>query len=112
MKLIIKLLIVALVANATWRLGSQYATHYRFSDSVQDAAIDSGLSDAQLRQRVLELAARYDVPLSDEQLTIRTEYTRRFIDGSYVKPITILPGYDRNWPFTLAVQGYVLTPKP
>ena len=111
MKIIIKLLIVALIANATWRLGMEYATHYRFSDSVQDAAIDSSLSDAQLRQRGLELAARYDVPLADEELMIRTEYSRRFINGSYVKPITILPGYDRKWSFTLAVESYVLAPK-
>ena len=33
--------------------------------------------------------------------------SHRFIDGSYVKPITILPGYDRNWSFTLAVESYV-----
>ena len=39
MKIIIKLLIVALIANATWRLGMEYATHYRFSDSVQDGVI-------------------------------------------------------------------------
>ena len=78
---------------------------------MQDAAIDSGQSDAQLRQHVLELAAQYDVPLTDEALTIRTEYSRRFINGSYVKPIAILPGYDRNWSFTLAVESYVITPK-
>lgn len=111
MKLLIKLAVVALIANAAWRLGLEYATHYRFSDSVQEAAIDSSQSDAQLRQRVLELAARYDVPLMDEALTIRTENSRRFINGSYVKPITILPGYDRNWSFTLRVESYVITPK-
>jgi hypothetical protein len=111
MKLLIKLAIVALIANAAWRLGLEYATHYRFSDSVQQAAIVSGQSDGQLRQHVLELAATYDVPLTDEALTIRTELSRRFINGSYVKPIAILPGYDRNWSFTLAVESYVISPK-
>jgi len=111
MKLLIKLAIVALLANAAWRLGAEYLTHYRFADSVQEAAIDSGQSDAQLRQHVLELAAKYDVPLTDEALTIRTEDRRRYINGSYVKPITILPGYDRDWSFTLAVESYVITPK-
>ena len=57
MKLLIKLAVVALVANASWRLGTEYLTHYRFADSVQEAAIDSGQTDAQLRQHVLELAA-------------------------------------------------------
>ena len=111
MKLLIKLAVVALIANAAWRLGLEYAAHYRFSDSVQEAAVNSGQSDGQLRQHVLELAAKYDVPLTDEALTIRTENSRRFINGSYVKPITILPGYDRSWSFTLAVESYVTNPK-
>ena len=111
MKLLIKLAVVALLANAAWRLGAEYLTHYRFADSVQEAAIDSGQSDAQLRQHVLELAAKYDVPLTDEALTIRTEDRHRYINGVYVKPITILPGYDRDWSFTLAVESYVITPR-
>jgi hypothetical protein len=110
MKLLIKLAIVALVANAVWRLGMEYATHYRFSDSVQEAAIAGGQSEGQLRKHVLELAERYNLPLADEALTIRTEYSRRFINGSYVKPIAILPGYNREWAFTLAVETYVVTP--
>ena len=109
MKLLIKLAVVALLANATWRLGMEYLTHYRFADSVQEAAIDSGQSDAQLRQHVLDLAAKYDVPLTDEALTIRTEDRRRYINGTYVKPITLLPGYNRNWSFTLGIESYVIT---
>ena len=111
MKLLIKLAVVALLANASWRLGMEYLTHYRFADSVQEAAIDSGQSDAQLRQHVLELAARYDVPLTDEALTIRTVDRRRYISGTYVKPITILPGYNRDWAFTLGIESYVITPR-
>ena len=39
MKLLIKLAVVGLLANAAWRLGAEYLTHYRFSDSVQEASI-------------------------------------------------------------------------
>ena len=111
MKLLIKLAVVALLANATWRLGLEYLTHYRFADSVQEAAIDSGQTDAQLRQHVLELAVKYDVPLTDEALTIRTEDRRRYINGTYIKRITLLPGYNRDWSFTLGVESYVITPR-
>jgi hypothetical protein len=110
MKLLIKLVIAALIANALWRLGLEYTTHYRFSDSVQSAALDGSQSEAQLRQRVLELAAEYGVPLADEALTISTDNRHRVISGLYVKPITLLPGYDRSWSFTLAVDSYVLAP--
>ena len=111
MKLLIKLAVVALLANAAWRLGVEYLTHYRFADSVQEAAIDSGQSDAQLRKLVLDLAAKYDVPLTDEALTIRTVNRQRFINGEYVKPIRLLPGYDRDWSFTLSVESYVIAPR-
>lgn len=111
MKLLIKLAVVALVANAAWRVGLEYVTHYRFADAVQVAVIDLTESEGMLRQYVLELAAKYGVPLTDEALTIRTENSRRFINGSYVKPIRILPGYDRDWSFTLAVERYVITPQ-
>ena len=110
MKLLIKLLVAALVANAVWRLGLEYATHYKFADSVQQAALDGGQSDAELRQRVLALAAEYNVPLADDALMIRTDNRHRVINGLYVKPIRVLPGYDRSWSFTLAVDGYVLVP--
>jgi len=110
MKLLIKLAVVALIANAAWRVGLEYVTYYRFADEVQQAALDRGQSDLQLRQRVLEIAAEYDVPLTDEALTIRTENRHRYIDGAYIKPLKLLPGYDRNWSFTLAVDSYIIEP--
>lgn len=108
MKLLIKLTAVALVANATWRVGSEYATHYRFADSVQEAALDTSQSDAELRRRVLELAAKYGVPLTEEAFTVRRENRRRYIEGSYSKPITFLPGYARPWVFRLSVDSYLV----
>ena len=34
MKTLLKLVIVALLANALWRIGSAYATFYKFTDAV------------------------------------------------------------------------------
>lgn len=110
MKFLITLAVVALVANAAWRVGSEYATHYRFADSVQEAARDDGQSDRELRQRVLELAAKYSVPLTEDTITVRRENRHTYIEGSYVKPITLLPGYNRQWVFTLSVDSYIVVP--
>jgi len=110
MKVLFKLALVALIANATWRVGSEYVTHYRFADSVQEAALDMRQSDEELRQRVLALAVKYGVPLAEEAVTVRRENRHTYIDGSYVKPITLLPGYDRPWVFTLSVDSYFIVP--
>lgn len=110
MKLLIKLAIAAIVANAAWRLGLEYLTHYRFCDSVQQAVIVKDLSDFQLRQRVQDLAAEYGVPLADEAVAIRHDDRHTYVEGSYVKPILLLPGYKRPWTFRFDVAGYVLEP--
>lgn len=110
MKVLFKLAVVALIANATWRVGSEYVTHYRFADSVQEAALDTRQSEQELQRRVLELAAKYGVPLTEEAVTVRRENRHTYVEGSYVKLITLLPGYDRPWVFTLSVDSYFLVP--
>ena len=110
MKVIVKLLLAALVANAAWRLGSEYATHYRFTDSVRQAATQSDLSDSELRQRILDLAAKYAVPLTDDAVAVTRADRHTYVEGSYVKPIPLVPGYRRPWTFRLSVDGYVIEP--
>jgi hypothetical protein len=38
MKLIVKLVIVALIANAVWHVVSAYTAHYRFKDAIEESA--------------------------------------------------------------------------
>ena len=105
-KLIIKLAIVALIANATWRVGGAYATHYRFTDAVQATAQFRGQKkDEQIRDRILELASQYDLPVTDDSVTVRqTPSSHTIVDGAYAKPIDLVPGFTYNWPFTFHVD--------
>ena len=108
-KLIIKLAIAGLIANAAWRLGSAYASFYRFKDSVSETALYAkGKTDQELRQRVLELASMYDAPINDESLEVRRETSHILITGSYTKPVDILPGVQYQWPFTLNVDSLIV----
>ena len=55
-KAVVKLAIVALVANAIWRIGSAYMSYYRFKDAVDELALHSkGKTVEELKDRVLEL---------------------------------------------------------
>lgn len=110
MKLFLKLAAAALIANATWRLGTEYTTHYRFSDALHQAAMKRDVTESELRRNVLALAAEYDVPLADEAVAIRLQEHHTLIDGSYVKPILLLPGYRQPWKFSFAVDGYLIAP--
>jgi hypothetical protein len=111
-KLVVKLALAALIANGTWRVGSAYATFYRFKDAVeQTTQYGPERSNAELRIRVLELAEQYDVPLDEESFTVERVENHTIVDGAYVVPIDLLPGVQRQWPFPFHVDTFVLKPK-
>jgi hypothetical protein len=109
-KLIVKLALTALVLNATWQVGRVYANHYQFQDAVRSAALDRSQSDAQLQQRVLEIAAEHGVPLAEDGFAIRRDDRHTWVEGAYERLIPVAPGYRRNWRFTLAVDAYIIEP--
>ena len=108
MKTLVKLIVVALLANALWRLGSTYATFYKFKDSVTEAASQEGTTEDELRQKVVDLARTYDLPLTAAAITITREAQHISVQGSYTKPVAVLPGYEYPWPFTVDVDAYPL----
>lgn len=110
MKTLIKLAIVALLANALWRLGTTYSSYYRFKDSVYSVIMQLGRSDDDLREKIAELATTYDVPLNAEDITIRREENHVVVEGSYKKAVGLLPGYEYPWGFNVSVDAYVTAP--
>lgn len=110
-KSIIKVLVAVLIANALWRVSSAYITHYRFNDAVTELAKHAvGKTDAQLKDKVMELAATYDEPVDADALAIRQEEHHTYVETKYVKPIALVPGYEYQWPFALKVDGFVIIP--
>jgi hypothetical protein len=103
-KLLIKLAVVALLANAIYRVGSEYLTFFRFREAVRDAALFRAKTDEELRQRILKLAEEYSVPVSDDHVTIRREQRLLYVNGSYDQPIEVVPRYRYLWHFTWAIE--------
>jgi hypothetical protein len=100
-KLIIKLAIVALIANASWRLGTAYMSHYKFTDSVHQTTLFRGKqSDEVLRRRIFELAADFDIPVHEEDVTLRTQDHHTIVDGQYIREIELAPGFIYPWSFS------------
>ena len=110
-KAAIRLAIVAVLANATWRVGTAYAKHYRFTDAVTQATqFRAGKSDQVLHDRVFELAAAHDIPVTDDNLRVTHRENHTVIEGAYRRPIEILPGYRFEWPFSVHIDTFVLEP--
>jgi hypothetical protein len=106
LKLLVKLALAALIANAVWRVGSAYMRFYRFTDAVtQTAQFGLERSAADLPQRIVELASEYDVPLSVGDFTVQRDSRKHtLIEGSYVQPVDLAPGYQYQWPFRIHVD--------
>src|SRR5947208_3517529 len=105
MKLILKLAIAALLANAAYRVGSEYLNFIKFREDVREAVIFKSKTDEELRRRITEAATRYDVPIDDDAVAIRREDKRIFVDGQYKKNIEVVPTFTYTWPFTFAVDA-------
>lgn len=104
-RLILKLAIVGLLANAAWRAGGVYSSHYRFKDAVQQTTHYRGdKTDTQIHDRIFSLASQYDIPVDEESLTIRREDNRTIVDGAYTKAVELVPGYIYHWPFTIHID--------
>src|SRR5947207_1059502 len=104
-KLIVKLAVAALIANAAWRIGSSYVSFYKFKDAVtEEAQFGADKSVDQLRERVVILAQQYDVPVDVDGVTITKGAQRTRIAGSYTKSIEVVPGFKYPWAFSWDVE--------
>ena len=105
---IVKLAIVAVLANALWHAFVPYSAHYKFKDGVEAAAqYGSEKSDDELRAKVLEIAAEHDVPQPAEGFTLKRENAHTIIDGSYTQPIEIFPGVSYPYTFVWHTDTFV-----
>jgi len=113
MKTLVKLALLAIVANATWHVFTVYSAHWKFLDSVQYTAQFRGdKTDEQIRQEVLELASQADLPIDESQLKVMRVETRTTVDAAYTRVIELFPGFTYPWPFKVHVDAYTTAPAP
>ncbi len=98
-KLIIKLAIVALLANAGYRVGTEYLSHIRFRDAVREVATFRSTDNADLRRRIAQQAEKFDIPQADDDVDILREGRHVVVKGVYQKQIEVVPGYQYPWDF-------------
>jgi len=111
MKTLVKLALLAIVANATWHVFTVYSAHWKFLDSIQyEAQVRGDKTDEQVRQQILEMASRAELPIDEERLTVTHVETKTTVDAAYTRVVEIFPGFTYPFPFTVHVDGYSTTP--
>ena len=111
-KLLVKLAIAALLAHAGYQVGLEYLNYIRFRDAIRDAAMFKARTDDELRRRIMNLASEYDIPVSEEEVTIEREDRHVLVSGSYKKPIEVVPGVEYPWPFNWSIDAMLSTTVP
>jgi hypothetical protein len=104
-KTIIKLAFVALLANAAWHMFGAYLPHYKFVDGVRYAAQHrGGATDDGLREKILDLASQFEVPLTAADVSVTHEDKHTIVELSYVRPVDLAPGFTYPWAFSVRVE--------
>jgi hypothetical protein len=114
MKIVLKLLAAALIANAAFRVGQAHLSHYKFVDALKEMTQHRGrMTNSQVNDKVFELANEYSIPITDQSLTITHEDQdqRTIVKGSYTRPIDMAPGFTYNWLFSVDVETFILAPE-
>jgi hypothetical protein len=109
-KTIIKLIVVAILANALWRVGTAYTAFYKFKDAVTEAASQGESTEEELRQKIVELASTYDLPRAAEDVTVTRDVHHTAIRGAYKQGIAMFPGFEYQWPFNIDLDAYPIAP--
>lgn len=109
-KSILKLAVVAVIANAVWHVFVPYSAHFKFTDAVEATTqFGDEKSDEELRARIVELASQYDVPVTSDSFTLKRQNTHTIVDGSYTQQIELFPGY--LYPYTFRWRTDTFTQK-
>lgn len=113
MKALVKLAIAALVTYAAWNGANAWLTYVRFKDAVSELSqFSPGLSEDQLREKIIALAAEHSIGLAEDSVIVRRDGDRQhtLIDGSYTQTINVLPWYSRPFTFAWHTDTLSLTP--
>jgi len=103
MKTLLKLLVVAAVLNAAYRMGT---AEYRFSklkDSTHSMLVlGTATPIEELRQQIMRRAGDLELPVPADNVEVRREGVRTLAKVSYRQDVEVFPGYKypRNYSFS------------
>lgn len=106
MKTIIKLLVAAVIVNATARLGLSAWTNYQFRDSVQEMVLFGATqTTAELKKEIVNAAADQGVPIADQDVVVERQGFLTTAEVTYVDEIEVFPRYIYPMTWTFKVDA-------
>jgi hypothetical protein len=104
---LVRLAVLLLIAHALYRFVPIYMHHYQFRDAVEEAArFSRDRSDAEVVDRVMQLAERHQIPLDREAIQVTRDKQTTYITLTYDEQVEWVPTYKRRMSFNVAVDGW------
>lgn len=111
MRSVLNVVVLGLVVHALWRVTPVYWHYLKFRDGVREVAqFSAGISEDELRERIVALAATMEVPVARENIAVRREADRTFVDARYTESLYVLPRAPYPWTFTVSVSVWHVRP--
>jgi len=105
-RLTIKLLVLAVILHAGFRIVPPFYTHYQFKDALTEMATFSNRrTPDEVLDRAAKIAKDYQVPLSREDFAVRRERQFTSIQARYPAKLEYLPKTFYPWEFIIDVEG-------
>jgi hypothetical protein len=107
MKTILKLLVAAILINASVRASGAAMRYYQLKDTAQQAVLfgAQNTTDA-IRERILSKAEELHVPLNPDNLVVQRQGGRTWADLAYRQGIELFPNQPYPVNFSFRVEGY------
>jgi len=103
---IIRLAIIAVIVNAGLKTFPVFWTHFKFRDAVEDMAMFSQKqTEREVAQRVLDIAARMEVPLGREQVKVHRAQGITYVDAAYTAQLEYFPSRYYPWDFVVDIRA-------
>jgi hypothetical protein len=111
MKLLIKLLIVVAVLNATARAAMAAWSYYQFKDASQQTLVfGANATTAQLHDQIARRAEELQIPVKPEDIEVTRDGPRTVATASYKHPVELFPRYWYSMNFSFSVDALAVNP--
>jgi hypothetical protein len=101
LKKLLGVAVVLVIGYAGYQTLPVYVRYQQFKDGVRETALFAGQkSDDALKDRIMELATQYKVPVDRNDIQIHRE-TNVEIAVSYDEVVEVVPRYVKTWHFDI-----------
>ena len=111
MKTLIKLAITIVILTACFQASRYYFNNFQFEDAAQQRLLfETRASEAEVVGLLMRLAAEYQLPLREENISIRMVGQDRIVEMEYTENVPLIPGvFNYPWKFSPKTQTRMLS---